>query len=174
MDIAVLTCVAVAVIELVLAVSWAGFYYRYGIPLYRRTLQCGPDEDGLPGPEKLSEKYSSRLLPPFTFHALGPGELAFREWIIQLSLIMYSPIMHGHIAYDEGSGTLTLTGYANAWPLCFLGVVILMTFRTLSSSPRSLIFPGLVLLIFGICYGLQILRFNKLYAALQQELEKAA
>ena len=165
--------VAVGICELILAGFWVGFYFRNGLPLYSRSIRCGPEQELPVSAEELSEAYSRWLVMPLDFRSLGPGEIAFREKLFTLTLLTYTPVMRGRIACDGRSGTLTVTGYANAWPLCFLGFFVTMSLQMAPSTGFGLQLCGVGLLIVALCYGIQALRYNRLVTMLREEVEAA-
>lgn len=173
MEIGFAVLVVVGICELILAGFWVGFYFRNGIPLFSRSIPCGPEQEVPMSAEELSEAYSRWLVMPLAFRSLGPGEVAFREKALSFALLSYTPIMRGRIAHDERSGTLTVTGYANAWPLCFLGFFVTMSLQMTPSAGFDLEFSGVALLIVALCYGIQALRYNKMVNMLREEMEAA-
>jgi len=171
MEIGFAVLVVVGICELILAGFWVGFYLRNGIPLFSSTIPCAQDQEIPLSADELSDAYSRGLLAPLIFRSLRPGEMAFREKMLHLSLVSYTPIMRGHIVRDEGRGTLTVRGYAYAWPLCFLGVFVSMPLQGGAFSGMDLMFPAVALLIVALCYGIQARRYCRLVQMLREEIE---
>jgi hypothetical protein len=70
------------------------------------------------------KEHKRRFVAPIVFQALAPGEVAFQERI-GLSLIRYTPVMHGVLKYDEATQELRMVGLANWFPPLFVVVFIL-------------------------------------------------
>ncbi|MCP5519123.1 MAG: hypothetical protein H7A45_17910 [Verrucomicrobiales bacterium] len=111
----------VAVIEILLSSSWNGFYYRFGLPVFRSRMSR-TDLNRLSS-RWLTQQHLHVYPLPLRFMRLGQTAIAFREGIGPLH---YTPIMHGVIRRNRGRqpGT-SIVGYLNWTPaLLLLGLVV--------------------------------------------------
>ncbi len=160
---------AVAAVEILLWVSWAPFYFRFGIPVFSRTFAFRDTGDVLIHPDELSQSFADKLGPSLLFHAIGVDAIAFREKLLEFSFVRYTPVMHGLIRFNEIAGTVTIRGQANVWPLCFAAVFVRWSVADgLNEFDWELLMVMAVVLI-G-CYVIQALRFNRVYRALKKRI----
>ncbi len=149
--------VVVTVVELIAAGRWSPSYFRSGIRLFRKTVPYGGQ---LTGPELLDAlnwRFRGRVWPPLRFRQIGANEYAFREKIIQICWITYTPVMHGLVRVGEDSATVT--GYANWWPLLFFLLFVCPAVADIGGYGGIFVFGGL--LLFTLIYGTQARRFNQ-------------
>jgi len=154
--------VVVIVLELVLTGSWAAVYFQVGIPIFRKRFSyTGEPVEELQADE-LSAEYERTFAPSVLFRRLGPGEIAFREKILQLRLLSYTPVMHGIIRDDRFERTVSVTGYANWFPLSFV-VFWYAALFDFGLEPSMLIFVIAPFLVLGLIYGIQYRLFRKIF-----------
>ena len=118
------TIILIMIIEQFLSGLWVPAYFRYGIPLFRRSFS----DFGRPPFEIEADTLTKKVghtfwLTSVFFNSLGPGEIAFR----QAKFTLYTPVMHGIIRHNRNDGVVTITGYAN-WFLGLLAILMLVQF----------------------------------------------
>jgi hypothetical protein len=157
----------VVIAELIMSGSWYPFYFRTGIPLFRRSFHFL--EQPTISPETLSEKFHSSFADPLLFHAIGPREIGFREKFFSFRLFNYTPVMHGLILIGQLQHKVTVTGYANWFVIFFAAtfIAIHLPFAQLEVHyvPESIV----VFIYLGILYVIQTVRFNKVFKILEQK-----
>ncbi len=164
---------AVALIEALLSGFWAPFYFRWGIPVFSRTLLYTGGGHGPIDPDVLSKACARRILPSIVFHGIGPEEIAFRERLLQLTLLTYTPVMHGLIRFDESNRTVIVTGHANAFPLCFLAMAVVFCLSGPAVGGFKVFFLVPVVLVLGVLYAVQARRFNGICKLVEEQLNAA-
>ena len=141
------------IVEIVLSASWAGFYFRVGLPIFRRRIALA----GIPGEAEhwLAASHSGGVQPPLLFRRLTAGEIAFRERVLGVSLITYTPVMHGLIRYVPEERCAYVIGWAN-WFMLVFGAVTVWASREIS----DLRFPGIFAVIVLAIYAAQAVRYS--------------
>jgi len=170
MGYAFLAVIAVALVESIVSGFWAPFYFRWGIPLYRRTIPYVSSRRPELDAEALTGKFARRAVVSLVFQSLRPGYIAFRERIIQVTLIHYTPIMHGLIRLDDRDAAVTVVGHANIWPLCFAAVWVSFCFTEGMIAPARVLFLGILPLALGFCYAIQASRFSGVCREIERRL----
>lgn len=171
METAIPIVIAVALAESLLLGFWAPFYFRVGIPVFSRALLYRGGGHRAIDPDVLSKAFARSLVPSIVFRAIGSEEIAFRERFFQLTLFHYTPVMRGLIKFDDHSGTVTVRGHANAFPLCFLAMAVAFCLTSLPLGEFEVFFLATVVLVLGVCYAIQARRFNSVYNALKEKLD---
>ncbi|MCL4266365.1 MAG: hypothetical protein KJ069_24385 [Anaerolineae bacterium] len=112
----------IAIGEFILSAFWVPFYFRFGLPLYRRNFQLPPTPTDLGQhiPTLESQLPRSWWQGAVVFRALGPHELAFRQHMIKNS----RNALHGRVLFDPLSNQLSITGYFY-WTLLFFPLAFL-------------------------------------------------
>jgi hypothetical protein len=151
--------------ELIISGRWVPFYFRTGIPLFRKSFHY----NGQPAfsPESLSGAFTGGIAVPLIFHSIGPNEIAFREKFFSLHLFSYTPVMHGVIRVSDEQRQISVTGYANWSPLVFSAIFIYMDVSFYVHDVGY--FPLLFLFVFWIVlYLIQFARFSKVFRILER------
>lgn len=175
METGILTTLGVALLEMVLAGTWVGFYYRNGLPLFWRSASFPSDAVPSGLVDSLSQEHSRYLTHSLCFRSVAPGEIAFRERLFQLTLMSYTPVMRGHIKIDDRTGTLTVTGRAYAWPFAFAAVWMFGWYnRPVQSWPAASMPALFFLFLLGVLYVIQAVRFNRVFHSVRQKLHTAS
>ena len=158
---------AVAITEIVVTGTWQGFYFRLGIPLFRKKLDL-PEAPEL-STDLLCQRFCKGVTTPLVFRRISPNEIAFRESIVSCRL-NYTPVMHGLIRYDEVVKVLYVVGWANWYAPMFLVFFAGIAF---SMSPGELGF-GIMMILGALCvlavlYAIQYSRFDDVYEMIVSE-----
>ena len=107
-----LMLVLIYLFEALFSVRLRAFYFRYGVPLYKKTIVVNRspalDEESIAQIIK-----PTSLVPAFKFRSLSDHEVAFREKMVGFFLFSYTPVVHGLIKVDPSQNSITLTGLAN-------------------------------------------------------------
>lgn len=156
-------------LDVALSLSWAPFYFRYGVPLLWLTwplLNTRTLSDYIP---LIERTYAHDIRPVIEFQALGPNEYAFQEKVIKSrGGLRYLYIMHGYLGIDSNNQQLVLIGFAKWYVvigLAFLLSVLIVAFASeftnrplgLNLTDFLLLIPvSLVVLLF---YGIQTWRY---------------
>ena len=168
MEILALVIVGAWIIEMSLSGIWAPFYFRYGVPLFVKTCSYSKEPETLTNPITLDQLYEGSWGPSTLFQSLGPGETAFRQKVFEYRILKYLPLMHGIVRRDRSRQVMTVTGYANWWPI--LMVALLPVFAVEATDAEELIatFIG-ALLMFGVIYLIQYRLFSKIFEKVKSD-----
>lgn len=147
---------AVVALELVLSAGWNRFYYRRGLPIFRRWV---PRIDVARISSRWLVQQHRHTAPiPLTFKRLSDHEIAFREGI---GVLHYTPVMHGVLRNHRSGSGATVVGYLH-WSTGFFlaGMLVRDGLNVLQGRielPLSLLF----LLITAMLYGFQAARLYR-------------
>lgn len=147
----------IVVVELIIYLTWNKQYFRFGIPVFARTISVN-DTILVPLRVKDMEAHcpSSFWGPTIEFREIGPGEYAFREGVYQgifyFFRLAYPPAIRGYLVYDRNQKQIRVLGYVLIYPfvifsasIYFLGVGLALF---------------LLSVYFGIPYLIQAARYN--------------
>lgn len=140
-------------LELLLAQTWVGAYFRLGIPIAIRTRAL-PAQTGLPSGDELARRLDERfrtrpLHPSLRFKVVAPGTIAYREVLFEnRSGVRYIPVMHSVLRLLPEQGRVSVTGYVN-WYVIF--ALIYMALRIQDDS-SFVIVAVLVLVVLVVSY----------------------
>jgi hypothetical protein len=144
----------IALAEMLLSGTWARWYFRLGIPIFRREYESRAYAGELPTAEALAEPLANSVFPAIVFRSFGDGLYGFREraWPPSFRL-SYTPIMRGIVRFDGTSSRVVVLGMANWFPLAF--AYLWLSFVG-SDSGFALFFVALL----GAIYAIQAARFR--------------
>ncbi len=152
--------------ESILSGRWARFYFLIGLTLFKKSFTFA-GEPHLSA-EELSQHFGHGISTPIVFHELDQDAIGFREKMFSFRLFHNTPIMHGLIRVDRSHREISVTGFANWFPIVF-AIVFLSTF------PRVLIekegFGFFILFFFAmlaILYAIQFSRFIKIFEQVKE------
>ena len=152
--------------ELIISGRWLPFYFRTGIPLFRRSFRY--TEHRAISPNSLSDEFTGGgITVPLIFRSIGPNEIAFREKFFSLRLFGYTTVMHGLIRVGNAQLQVSVTGYANWFPLVFSATFIYMAVSFSGPDIRYLLLLFLFVLL-TILYLIQFVRFSKVFRMLER------
>jgi hypothetical protein len=152
-----LLVLAVVLIEVGVTLAWFAPYYRFGIPVFRRSVRL--EEAPVVDAEELTGIFRGSWVPPIVFRRFADGTLLFREGFA-LTVTSYTPVMRGVLSYDEETRTLVVTGRVNWSVLAFVAV----TAFTLPHT-QTFLFMGALLLVL---YTVQAWRYSRVLAVAAQ------
>jgi len=151
-----LVVLIVTLVELIGYGTWDKRYFRFGIPIFRRSIPLNSETFVAPSVSHMEAGLPASFWgPPIQFQEIAPGEFAFRNSISEFRYfgIKYPPIMHGYLASEKAKERLVVKGHLILmYPLLILYVIgIGISFDT-----------ALVLLVLfgGMSYLCQAIRFN--------------
>ena len=137
---------AAAVLDALLAATWSPAYFRHGLPLFFKRFPARPQWNPAFPAASLDAEFTRPCFYSLAFRELSPTVYAFRERLFHISWLRYLLVMHGLVEWDFARSRITVTGYANIFPVAFaLANVLLMVQGT---PPWSvLVFLGTVAII---------------------------
>lgn len=188
---ALVVFVVVAIVETIALGAWWPFYFRVGIPLFRRefrapgpvTVEIARLEQRFVPPSNLSllpmefdypagSNWWQRMLfrmeffaMPLRFRALGRGEYAFREQLftVRLWYFGYLPIVRGHMTVN--GNRIAIVGRLNLVTLAFVAffVAVLGWAPTGHAGSRAneWLWLAVMLGVVALSYAIQTRRFRK-------------
>jgi hypothetical protein len=145
----------VAVVEIILSSTWNAFYFRYGLPIFRRSYDTISGHYNVPSVEELEAALKSRFSHSVVFKQLDSHEYAFREKAFEFTWFHATPVMHGLLSWHPESGKVTIVGRVN-WFIVAFTVIWFSMVRHIF----DFIFIFFVLLV-GLLYFIQAKRFEK-------------
>jgi hypothetical protein len=118
----IIILVIVIIAELLMSGAWFPFYFRTGIPLFRRSFRFF--EQPAIFADNLAAAFAG-FLEPIIFHSISLHEIGFREKFLGLRLsFSFTAIMHGLIRIDNSQHEVSVTGYANWYIMCLIAMII--------------------------------------------------
>jgi hypothetical protein len=160
-SIAFLALIAITIAETVLAARWNRAYFRSGLLIFRQRIGFVGAIQSLPAAAHLDALLKGRWGPSLLFRELSPGELAFREALFEFRLLSYTPIMHGHIEALPAELVVLVEGRLNWSTLGFVLMIALVLDRA-----SSLVFLPFFVVVVGLIYLIQALRYRRVTTAL--------
>ncbi|MBK8987311.1 MAG: hypothetical protein IPM39_14750 [Chloroflexi bacterium] len=135
-----------AISEFLLSSFWAPVYFRYGIPLLRRSYTVPADLDlAAQIPHLETSLPRTWWRPGVVFRALSPTELAFRH-----RFGTRNPLQ-GLVRLEPGHGRMTITGYLYSFYLVF--PFLILFFVLVAGVPW--LFLLFMAAVFAFTFGLQ-------------------
>lgn len=132
--------------ELLLSSLWAPFYYRYGLPLLRRTYGLPANPNIAAQIPRLEQNLrGSWWRPRVVFRALSPTELAFRN-----NFGSRNP-MQGLVRLEPAHGRMTISGYLYSSYLLFFPLFFVFVLANEAIPALFLVFM-LGILLFSVLY----------------------
>jgi hypothetical protein len=164
----IIILVIVILTELLMSGGWLPFYFRAGIPLFRRSFRFF--EQPAISADNLAAAFTGGFLEPIIFHSISPQEIGFREkfWGLRLSF-SYTAIMHGLIRIDNSQHEVSVTGYANWYILCLIAIIISYGLSSFGNDFWNFDVTLFLLLFFLFLYFIQFSRFTKIFRYLENE-----
>ncbi|HIE1097678.1 MULTISPECIES: hypothetical protein [Stenotrophomonas] len=154
--------IAVMLIELLLLITWAPFFYRTGIILFNQRIAASPAELAqlsLAGLER--DLPIERWVSP-AFHPLPDGSVAFRESFAPHFGGRYFPLMRGQLVVDKRRREVRVIGRCSWFAL----VMTVMLLPIILMHPMA--WPMLAfLLVFLMGYRIQLRRYADVVEAVR-------
>ena len=162
--------ILVAGLELLLSGTWNSAYFRFGVPLFRYSVEHRVPVTRLPDASGLMSALPKSGYVPLRVHELDPVTYAVREAFWGgMSKIYYTAIMRWVLELSA-DGSIRIVGKANWFALGFTGSVAAMGLTGLADVGLSIILIGLVVFI----YSVQAHRFRKVAEIACAQLRKQA
>jgi hypothetical protein len=155
MEILFAVLIGTLLLEFVMSGTWWAGYFRYGLPLFVKTV--GTVEVDHISAEWLTEHYAHSSLAPLLFKRLSNSEIAFRESMMP-RLMHYTPLMHGIIRFDSASRRTVVVGYAN-WTVMVLFVIFIAA--DFSKSVDKGVNWSLAIFLLGLYVALYVIQFRR-------------
>ena len=149
---------------------WKSFYFNYGIPLLSEDISYyRSDTDISDLCNRLNQAFkSSGYTQSLQFKELTDDTIGFREKLFELSLLNYTPLMHGRIYFDSNARAVRISGFSNWFPLVFL----IFWYGTLFPSialHMDFVFLVAPMIVFGVIYYFQRKKYVKVIDYLKDE-----
>jgi len=143
-----------ALAEASIAGLWYPPYYRSGVPVFKKQFHLPSVISTKLNIDRLDSEFQSGFTSSIVFHEIGNDEYAFREALLQIRFLSYTPLMHGQILIEPRRGIVTVVGrlYWTVFSLAFIAL--------LAADWVLEIIPFLAILLFTL-YFIQVHRFNK-------------
>jgi hypothetical protein len=126
--------IGIAILEIFLSGSWSRVYFRHGIPVYSKDVQCYSITSSTAVADTLAERLTRGWGPSQVFHSLSESEVAFREKAFEFTFFHYTPIMHGLITVLPRQRTAVVKGFLN-WFVVAFGILVVGT--ELTTAPAN-------------------------------------
>ena len=153
-------------VEIILQLSWLKFYFRNGIPVYKKKY---PFFGSLREPfdtQYMEDHFKSGSTCTIFFRKFNEFECGFREKLWEIKLFNYIPVMRGIIRGDESTQSFYIIGYLNWYVLLFAAYVLIVTVTGAGPS-----FAPLLILVV-IMWIVQFYRFNSISEVAFEWLKK--
>ena len=178
--------IIVQIAERIVSGTWQPFYFRVGIPLFRKSIRLSSPPDL--SVEYLEGQFEEGRDVALRFKQISLNEVAFREAFTMFrkfrasfrgpkegrkSYRSFTHIMHGLIRYDEMTSELHVIGLANWFPPLTI-VIIIAIFSSLSLPGDVPPLLGLVFIVFFLAltasaYFIQAKRYTAVLKILSPE-----
>lgn len=161
----------IAIIEQILSATWVRWYFKLGIPIFRRTTHLGP-AISLP----IAGNYLEGVIPSSNYIRLLVREvekdkLAVREKVFDFPRWGYTPVMRCLVTIDPVRREVTALGLLNAYPVAFSLLILSIVPAVMLTGGGPMIFVPLLFIIFLFVifysvYSTQAKRFGDICDAL--------
>ncbi len=165
--------VFIMILDMLFLGLWCSFYYSYGIPVFKRTIELHTLGNATDKITRFVESLGhGECFPSLKGKVIDENNYFFRNKLVQISFFRKSTagVMHGKIEIDSEERTVTVTGFVNLyWILLFIfGLIISTGFFTSFDIRSGSFFCIVMFVIFLICYFIEKAKYNKL----ANEIEK--
>jgi len=154
--------VSIAIIEIFLSVNWNKIYFTLGIPLFCKQVTFKHISDNIDSLiNKLNNKFKSDgITPSLYFKKIDSNKIAFREKYFNLSLLTYTPVMHGKIIIDFDKKEFEVFGLSNWFVLVFFFMWFLD--NTIKVKDIYITFLLAPIVIVGFIYYIQFRKYKEI------------
>jgi hypothetical protein len=161
----------VLLVELVLSARWLPFYFKVGIPVYKRILVVQPGISRIPTAGEVEAALpESGKSAPILVRRIDDNSFAFREKLFYFGIV-YSPIMHGYMKCNPTTGKIITRGYLN-WYILLLSCCFLISLLALPIGGINIVIPLCLLVLMAYIYSMQKKRFRQVEDAVQKLLAR--
>ncbi len=149
----------VALLEIILSVSWNRLYFTVGVPVFSYEVPRTISTYGRKSHSELENAIPESKYIPLKFRRLSENVVGFQEssWP-SFTKITYTAVMHGNLKYTD-RGIVKVTGLVNWFPVVFSISFCFLTIGTGSNSPIAYVFPLFLVAILTWIYVVQKKRF---------------
>lgn len=150
----------VAIVEMILSVTWSAFYFRTGVPIFvyekARTSYDIPTDIA----EIVENSIPRTAIMPIRVRKLASNEYAVRESFWGgFFRIAYTPVMHGYLQVSPSE--VRIKGLINWFPVVLCISLVEMPFSLNPELTDIWIFPAFLALILLAIYLIQAYRFRR-------------
>ncbi|WP_164280123.1 hypothetical protein [Stenotrophomonas indicatrix] len=157
--------ITLLLIEVLLLVMWAPFFFRTGITLFNQRVAATPAELAQLSLAGLEHDLPADTWLRLVFHALPDGSIAFRESFVPSVGRRYFPLMRGRVMIDARRREVRVVGLCSWFALG----LTLMLVPVILVRPAA--WPMLVaLLLFYMGYYIQRRRYADVVEAVRARL----
>jgi len=158
--------IAILFLEMLFQAKFARLYFLVGLPIFRRTVKCRLGQNPIPGSDEIESSMPDSRFQELRFKALDSSNLGFRERFFGGFFEMaYTPVMHGLLSFDRRRGVVSVTGYANWFPLAFV-----LFFVEGIALDGGVFFAFALAAILGVIYAIQASRFSNVAEVVVEHL----
>lgn len=157
---------AILFLEMLFQAKFARRYFLVGLPIFRRTVKYRLGKNPIPGADEIELSMPHSRFQELRFKALDSSNLGFREQFFGGFFQMaYTPVMHGLLSFDRRRGVVSVTGYANWFPLA-----LVFFFIDDIAQDGALFFALALAVILGVIYAIQASRFSNVAEVVVEHL----
>ena len=162
------------IIEFILNSTWNSWYFRQGIPIYRKNYTLPKDMT------ILAQRIQSKWIPDgwklnLTFKDIAENEVAFREEIKFFVIgFQYAPVMHGLIRRNSKPNGVEIVGYLNWSAIVFAVFFLAITLSTgllTQTGICGFVFLIFFAIVFYTLFRIQAQRFDYVGTIFDEEKE---
>ena len=169
----VIATAVVVPVEFWMLSTWRESYFRSGLCVFERRFQAmSMHFDPLPT-WSMEDEFGSGLFPPIGFSELSPGLYGFRETYLgsSSSFITYLPVMRGAVVFDMVSASVSVKGYINWYVIVVSALFVFMALPLEPTSEATVLLGGYAAIVIVI-YSVQVWRYGKVAAAVEESVSK--
>ncbi|MGF6416978.1 hypothetical protein ABH900_000439 [Stenotrophomonas sp. AN71] len=152
--------IALMLLELLLLLFWAPFFFRTGIVLFNQRVAASPAELTRLSLGGLEYDLPTDKWLSFVFHALPDGSAVFRESFAPGYGGRYFPLMHGQLVVDKRRREVRVIGRCSWFAL----ILAMMLLPIIVMHPMAWPMLGF-LLVFYMGYRIQLRRYAEVVEA---------
>lgn len=159
--------IAVLLIEVLLLVLWAPFFFRTGIVLFNQRIAATPAELAQLSLAGLEHDLPADTWLRLVFRALPDGSVAFRESFAPSFGGRYFPLMRGRVMIDAQRREVRVVGRCSWFAL---GLTLMLVPIILVRPAASPMLVALLLLLFYMGYFIQRRRYAHVVEAVRARI----
>jgi hypothetical protein len=157
----------IAILDLILSGMWAAPYFRYGIPVYSKTVPFYAITSSTAISDLLSKELPRGWGPSQVFYPISENEVAFREKLFELRGVRYTPIMQGLITVLPLERTMVIKGHLNWFIIAFGAFSVRLVGAIPADFGLAFVFVGCLTVI--LIYFIQARTYKRVVEILRQK-----
>ncbi|XFC38991.1 hypothetical protein ACEF39_002001 [Stenotrophomonas indicatrix] len=157
--------ITLLLIEVLLLVMWAPFFFRTGITLFNQRIAATPAELAQLSLAGLEHDLPTDTWLRLVFHALPDGSIAFRESFAPSFGGRYFPLMRGRVMIDARRQEVRVVGLCSWFALGLTLMLVPIILVRPSASPMLV-----ALLLFYMGFYIQRRRYANVVEAVRARL----